>query len=178
MLCLVTSAVMAAQDLSRNADTGAKTWAISDAGVHFSLTQILPDQLNAFYVNRGFTLDQIAPFTSSCVFMTVLRNDAAPGVIHFVRSNWQVIVNGKPHRFKTVAEWLDFYREKKIAKPALLAFQWAQFPPEQEYQPGGDWNQGMLAVGLGAGQSFDITAHWDVNGQAESATLKGVECAN
>ena len=85
--------------------------------------------------------------------------------------------NGKPHRFKTVAEWLDFFRAEGVSKPALIAFQWAQFPPEQEYEPGGDWNQGMMALGLPAGSSFDIEARWDINGQDFSVGLKGVECA-
>ena len=177
LLASMTNTAGAEQQLTTSAATGAKTWALSHAGVHFSLTQILPEQGDAFYVNRGFSLEQIAPFTSSCVFMTVLRNDAAPGIVHFVRSQWQVRVDGKSHQFKTVAEWLDYFRAQQVARPALIAFQWAQFPPEQEYEPGGDWNQGMLAVGLSAGQRFDITAHWDVDGAAESATLTEVECA-
>ena len=177
LLSLTARGVLAQQQQTSNAATGAKSWALSHAGVHFSLTQILSEQGDAFYVNRGFSLDQIAPITSSCVFMTVLRNDAAPGIVHFLRSDWQVRVNGRPHRVKTVAEWLEYFRAQQIARPALIAFQWAQFPPEQEYEPGGDWNQGMLAVGLSAGQSFDITAHWDVEGKPDSATLTGVECA-
>ncbi len=177
LLSLITHAAVAQQQMTSNTATGVKTWSLSHAGVHFSLTQILSEQGDAFYVNRGFSLDQIAPFTSSCVFMTVLRNDAATGTVHFVRSNWQVRVDGQPHRFKTVAEWLEFFRARQIAKSALIAFQWAQFPPEQEYEPGGDWNQGMLSVGLGAGQSFDITANWDIDSKPDSATLTGVECA-
>ncbi len=177
LLGLLPPTAIAQQQRTSNPATGAKTWSLSHAGVHFSLTQILSQQGDAFYVNRGFSLDEIKPFTSSCVFMTVLRNDAAAGTVHFLRSNWQVRVDGQAHRFKTVAEWLEFFRTRQVAKSALIAFQWAQFPPEQEYEPGGDWNQGMLAVGLGAGQSFDITAHWDVDGKPDSATLQGVECA-
>ncbi len=177
LLILMITYADAAQQVSTDANTGAKTWSTKHAGVHFSLTQILPQQGDAFYVNRGFSLEQIKPYTSSCVYMTVLRNDSAAGVIHYIRDNWTVTHKGRAHEFKTVAEWLDFFTAKGIGKPALIAFQWAQFPPEQEYQPGGDWNQGMLAIGLPGGESFDIAARWDTNGEDFSVSLRGVECA-
>jgi hypothetical protein len=57
------------QSTYRDADTGSHTWDIKAHGVYFSLTQILPDQSRAFYVNRGFTLEQIEAFATSCVYM-------------------------------------------------------------------------------------------------------------
>lgn len=158
-------------------ETGAATWETDAHGVHFSLTQILPEQAQAFYVNRGFTLAQIAPYTSSCVYMTVLRNDNAPGTIHFISNNWSVSVNGKPHPLVSVDTWLQRLAKKKIKQSALVAFRWAQFPPEQEYEPGGNWNQGMLSVGLPPGRRFDVIARWDIDGKGYEAKLQGVECA-
>ncbi|MDH3762572.1 MAG: hypothetical protein OEU50_16440 [Gammaproteobacteria bacterium] len=169
--------VQAQQLQSVNDVTGARSWSRTHAGVYFSLTQILPEQGDAFYVNRGFSLEQIRPFTTSCVYMTVLRNDSAPGIVHFVRGNWSISVDGEPREFKTVDQWVKKLTAAEAGKPALIAFRWAQFPPEQEYEPGGDWNQGMLSVGLPAGQVFDITARWDLRGQSFEATLTGVECA-
>ncbi len=61
--------------------TGVESWQFSVDGVTVSLTQILPDQVRAFYVNRGFEVEVIEPYALSCVFMTVLRNDAARGVV-------------------------------------------------------------------------------------------------
>ncbi len=138
--------------------TGAKTWEIQVDGVFFSLTQLLPDQVRAFYVNRGFTLAQIEPYASSCVYMTVLRNDNAPGVIHYVSGNWPVSVNGRHYELVPVNQWVERLSGSGVKKSAVIAFRWAQFPPEQEYRPGGDWNQGMLFMGLSAGSLFDITA--------------------
>ena len=65
----------------------------------------------------------------------------------------------------------------RAPQSALIAFRWAQFPIEQSYQPGGDWNQGMYATSLSQGQVFDITAIWALDGQTQSATLTGVRCA-
>jgi len=155
----------------------AQTWQTHSHGVHFSLTQISPEQAQAFYSNRGFTLQQIESYASSCVYMTVLRNDTAPGTIHYVSNQWSVLVNNKVHSLTTVDEWLQHITDTKVKKSALIAFRWAQFPPEQEYEPGGDWNQGMLSIGLAPASQFDITARWDIEGTDYQATLQGVKCA-
>ena len=165
------------QNTSINSETGAGTWSTQAHGVHFSLTQILPEQAQAFYVNRGFTLKQIEPYTSSCVYMTVVRNDTAPGTIHFKTRNWSILVNGKPHPLITVEDWMQRLTTNSIQKSALVAFRWAQFPPEHEYAPGGDWNQGMLSVGLTPGSQFDVIARWQIHGKAYDTKLQGVHCA-
>jgi len=158
--------------------TGAATWMTNQHGVNFSLTQILPQQAQAFYVNRGFTLKQIQSYATSCVFMTVLRNDNAPGTIHFVRKNWSVVIDGKSRRVLSTDHWLQQLKSNNIKKSALVAFRWAQFPSEQKYEPGGDWNQGMLTVGLAPGSVFDVIARWDIDGKPYTAKLQEVRCAN
>lgn len=155
-----------------------RTWETTDHGVTFSLTQILPDQARAFYVNRGFPLEATEAYANSCVFMTVLRNDSAPGTVHFKLVNWSVVTIDKAHPPVSVDEWLKRLKIYNLDQPALLAFRWAQFPPEQEYQPGGDWNQGMLTTGLPAGARFDLVARWDVSGKSYEGVLKNVVCAN
>jgi len=162
---------------STNSETGALSWKTEAHGVYFSLTQILPEQAQAFYVNRGFTLEQIEAYANSCVYMTVLRNDNAPGKIHFISNNWTVLFEDKPKPLVSVKEWIERLTAAKIRKPALIAFRWAQFPPEQEYEPGGDWNQGMLSVGLLSGSKFDVIARWDIDGTQYETTLQGVQCA-
>ena len=160
-----------------NSASGAKTWETRVHGVHFSLTQILPEQVQAFYVNRGFSLQQIEAYSASCVYMTVLRNDKAPGVIHFISNNWMVLLDGKPHSLVSVDDWVQRLTSDSARKSSLIAFRWAQFPPEQEYEPGGDWNQGMLSIGLAPASQFDVIALWDIAGKKYEAKLQGVECA-
>lgn len=167
----------AAQSAQVNSVTGAVTWEVDAHGVHFSLTQILPEQAKAFYVNRGFTLKQIEAYTTSCVYMTVLRNDSAPDVIHFISKSWPVLVNGKSHALVPVDKWVQRLSKKNTKKSALIAFRWAQFPTEQEYEPGGDWNQGMLSFGLPPGSQFDVIARWDSKGKVYETKLQGVKCA-
>ena len=166
------------QSTSVDPITNAGTWKTFTHGVNFSLTQILPEQGQAFYVNRGFSLKEIEPYTSSCVYMTVLRNESAPGKIHFISNSWKVLINGKEHSLVSIDKWVKKLTTSNTKKSALIAFRWAQFPSEQEYEPGGDWNQGMLSVGLPAGSKFDVIASWDIEGKVYEAKLQGVQCAN
>ena len=160
-----------------DAVTGITTWKIHTHGINLSITQILPDQSRAFYVNRGFTLKQTESFASSCVYMAIMRNDTAPGTIHFTQSNWLVMTNKKSYPLVSVNSWLKKLKEQKVNNQALIAFRWAQFPPEQEYEVGGDWNQGMLSIGLPPDSLFDLIVRWDIAGKPYSTTLKGVRCA-
>jgi len=167
----------ASQSTHIDSATGIETWETRVHGVDISLTQILPEQAQAFYVNRGFTLKQINPYAYSCVYMTVLRNSNAPGPVHFITNNWAVLVNKKPHKLLSVEQWLQRLTKNNIKPSALIAFRWAQFPPEQSYEPGGDWNQGMLSIGLPAGSQFDLTVRWDINGKPYKTRLQGIRCA-
>ena len=176
---LMSAGCLAGTKQSRATDTatGAETWKIHAHGVSLSLTQILPDQARAFYINRGFTAGQIEPYATACVFMTVLRNDDAPGHVHFVLQNWSVVTDGKSRPPTSIADWKQQLKNNGAKPSALIAFHWAQFPPEQGYDPGGDWNQGMLTAGLPAGSTFDLIARWDINGAPYETALHNVRCA-
>ncbi|MCP4413995.1 MAG: hypothetical protein GY808_15655 [Gammaproteobacteria bacterium] len=165
------------QTVTVDGDTGVITWSTTSSGVYFALKQLLPIQVMAFYLKRGFSDSQIEPYTQSCVFMAVLRNDSAPGPIHFISNNWPVDVKGQLHRPLSVNQWVDLLSTTEVKKSALIAFRWAQFPIEQQYEPGGDWNQGMISVGLKAGSQFTLLAKWDVKGKPYHAKLQGVICA-
>lgn len=156
--------------------TGAETWEIGAHGVALRLTQILPDQVRAFYLSRGFAAEDAELYAAACVFMTVLRNDAAPGALNFRLADWQVRVRGERRVPRPVEDWLALWQQRGVPQPARIAFRWAQFPSEQEYEPG-EWNQGMLAVGLPPGERFDLAARWQLAGKTEEGVLTDVRCA-
>jgi hypothetical protein len=64
-----------------------------------------------------------------------------------------------------------------VPDAAQLAFRWAQFPSEQRYAPG-EWNQGMLAVGLPSGSRFDLIARWTLADQTYEGRLVDVVCTD
>ena len=59
-------AALVALPAAGDPDTGAATWEVRTQGVTRSLTQLLPDRVRAFYVNRGFDSDAAAVFASGC----------------------------------------------------------------------------------------------------------------
>jgi hypothetical protein len=156
-------------------------WQATEQGVTFSLQQIPPDKVDAFYLGRGFTLDQIKPYTKTCVYTGILRNDSAPDKIHFLRKSWSITSNKKTQHPKENAEWLSQFKLLKVKPSALIAFRFAQIPEEQEYETGGDWNRGMLSVNLPVPtkdkvSQFDITIYWDIKGKPYELTLREVKC--
>lgn len=178
MVFATAGAFPAAQAQSQriDPDTGAETWETQVHGVTLSLTQILPDQVRAFYLNRGFPSGTVERYAGACVYMTVLRNDAAPGEMTFRLADWRVVAEGMERPPLPVDEWMAVWQSLGLPEPARIAFRWAQFPPEQEYAPG-EWNQGMLATGLPPGGRFDLTARWTVAGKRYEGKLKDVRCA-
>ncbi len=167
---------IAAQTEKNDPDTGATTWETHAHGVTLSLTQIFPDAARAFYLNRGFPPEAAERYATSCVFMTVLRNDAAPGEMNFQLADWTVRGGGRERPPHSVAEWAALWRERGLTQAAQIAFRWAQFPPEQEYAVG-EWNQGMLTTGLPPGGRFDLIARWTVAGRIHEGKLENVVCA-
>jgi hypothetical protein len=157
--------------------TGAATWELRQDGVTLSLTQLLPDQVRAFYSNRGFELASAEPFATACVYMTVMRNESADGPISFRQADWEVRTDSGPRPIPTLASWLDRWQASRVPQAARLAFRWAQLPPEQHYAPG-EWNQGMLATGLPPGSRFDLIARWSLAGETQEGRLEEVRCAD
>jgi hypothetical protein len=176
-IAALASLPAAGEPARRDPDTGATTWETQAHGVTLALTQLLPDQVRAFYVNRGFDLADVAVFAGACVFMTVMRNDAAPGELSFRLADWQIQTAGAIRGLPPVDDWLAQWQRRGVSETARIAFRWAQLPPEQSYAPG-EWNQGMLATGLPPGSRFDLIAHWTVAGQDYEGRLDDVRCSD
>jgi hypothetical protein len=157
--------------------TGAVTYETQAHGVHVSLTQLLPDQVRAFYVARGFDLDDADVFAEACVYMTVLRNDTASGELDFRLSDWEVKHNAEARALPPLEDWLAQWEARGVPDSARLAFRWAQFPAEQSYAPG-EWNQGMLAIGLPPGSRFDLIARWTIADKTYEGRIDDVRCTD
>lgn len=176
-LCGLATAVIASPTREfADPETQLPSWETKQHGVALLMSQIPPDAARAFYINRGFSPEQVEAYATSCVFMTVLRNDAAPGALQFTLSEWSVNQNHTQRPPLSTQHWMARWASMGLPKSARIAFRWAQFPPAQEYAVG-EWNQGMLTTGLPAGAKFNLTAHWQVANDAYEATLENVRCA-
>jgi hypothetical protein len=152
-------------------------WEKTEHGVTFSLKQLYPDQVNAFYIGRGFTKEQIRPYAEKCVYTAIFRNDTAIGRIHFLRKNWKITNKDQEKNITENSVWLNLFKSENVKPSALIAFRLSQLPEEQEYDPNGDWNQGMLSIDIPIGTIFEITVNWDIKGSPYKLKLKGVHCA-
>jgi hypothetical protein len=154
-----------------------QSWRTNRYGVSLRLTQILPDQVRGFYLARGFDVETVEYMaTGHCFFQTVLRNESSGGPIRFRLAEWRVRAAGGERPLKLVDEWLAEWQRHGVSEPARTAFRWAQFPPEQEYEPG-DWNMGMTTYALPPGSRFDLEAVWWRGNDRRAARLRDLRCA-
>ncbi|WP_296806092.1 hypothetical protein [Thiocapsa sp.] len=177
VVAVLVGPTISAEPVRVDPETGAATYETQAQGVSLSLTQLLPDQVRAFYVARGFDLADADVFAEACVYMTVLRNDTAPGTLDFRLSDWEVQHSEEVRSLPPLDDWLAQWAARGVPDSARLAFRWAQFPSEQSYAPG-EWNQGMMATGLPPGSRFDLIARWRIADQTYEGRLDDVRCTD
>ncbi len=161
---------------SRDPATGAETWEWRGADVALSLTQILPDQVRGFYGARGFDADAVDAIARHCVFQTVMRNASAAGEVAPQLADWRFITAQGEHPLQLNRDWQAEWDGRGIVPAARLAFEWAQFPPDQNFARG-DWNMGMTLYPLAPGSRFDLRFVWKVNSATHTGLMRGVRCA-
>jgi hypothetical protein len=162
-----------------DADARLPYWEAKDAAVSIRLVQRLPDQTRAFFLARGFKVDQIEPVALSCVFQTIVKNTstkAAPVTMTYDLRDWVIHAGGAKHKMKTREDWKPVHEASGVSPPARLAFDWALLPTRQEYNAG-DYGWGMSVFGLKPGARFDLELVWQQDGRPRRARLKDIECA-
>ncbi len=184
-ITIVSSPLHAATILAdRNSETGLKSWGFIDNGLELKFIQRLPDQTRGFFLGRGFTELQANDIATQCVFQTVAKNtqskpEGKPVSIDL--SLWKVFANAEEGRVKLKEEWKKEWQafdntDKKVKLSAQIAFRWATFPSQQTFEPGGDYNWGMISFGLPPGQPFDLQVKWFTGDQAHSILIENIQC--
>ncbi len=161
---------------TKDPDTGVETWEIQDKGVILRLAQILPDQVRAFYLARGFSVPATEALARSCVFQTVLRNESAPTTISFNLAQWRVLTETGEHTLKLQRDWEKEWEQHGVSDSARLAFAWALFPTEHAYEVG-DWNMGMTTYALPPAARFDLRFVYTIQGRLQAGLIRGLRCA-
>lgn len=162
----------------RHPETGLESWKTTRHGVTLELAQITPDQARAFFIGRGFEPAEAEHYATTCVFMTILRNESAPAAISYRLADWRVVTaGGRAVPLKLKEDWLQEWKKRNLPPARKIAFEWSQFPSEQTFEPG-DWNQGMTTVALPRGSRFDLKFGWTLHGKKQESVMKGVICAN
>ena len=175
---LLVAGVAQAADVqsSRDPASGLETWESDTNGIAVRLTQITPDQAQAFFLARGFPAGAAERYARACVFMSVVRNTGAQP-LRYRLAEWRYrAAGGEWQRMKLKEDWLGEWRAQGLPQPALIAFEWSQLPDEQDYAPG-DWNQGMTTYALPHGARFDLRFEWESGGRRQTGTMEGIRCA-
>jgi len=155
----------------------AETREIRVSGVYLSLTPILPDQVRAFYLGRGFDAESVEVLaTQACVFQTVFRNESVGGGIAFDLADWRVRTPAGEHPLKLEREWQREWERRGVPQGARMAFRYALYPTAHRYDIG-DWNMGMTTYVLPLGSRFDLKFVWREGDARREAWLRGVRCA-
>lgn len=158
--------------------SGLPGWQWQGDGAAFTFNQRLPDQTRAFFQGRGFLPAQAEPLARDCVFQIIIRNDAAataPLVLNL--AEWRVLpAGGTAQPLKLEAEWQKEWERHQVSQAARIAFRWALFPTEQRFAPG-DWNMGMITLGLTPGSRFDLEVVWHSGAQERHQRFPAMHCA-
>jgi hypothetical protein len=154
----------------------ATDWQVSEAGATLGASRITPAQARAFYRARGFDPDAASHYAAACVFQFVLRNDAG-GTLRYRLSDWHIGSGGHRQRFVPLESWERDWARLGVSEPARIAFRWAQFPAEQQFEPG-DWIMGMVALVPRPAGNFDLDHEWSIDGVSYRGTLSGLRCAD
>lgn len=176
LLAIALGPAFADTTYQKDPATRIETWETHAAGIDVRLTQIGPDQAAAFFLGRGFPIDDARHYAQSCVFMTVVRNSGAAPLTIDLRK-WRVVPQaGSAMRMRVKEDWLDEWSRRGLSDSALIAFSWSQFPTTQEFETD-DWNQGMTTYALPRGSRFDLMFEWQTGGKVMKGILEGARCA-
>lgn len=100
----------------KDPDTGIESWELRTRGVRLSLTQILPDQVRAFYAARGFDAASLEPLTTRhCVFQTIFQNESGAAAVRYRLNEWRVQHSGGMARLKLVEDWMPEWECRGVA---------------------------------------------------------------
>ena len=158
-----------------------EAWKFSDGNFQLELKQRSPEQTRSFFQGRGFSVKIADDIATSCVFQTIVRNTEADNhtdAVSVSLKGWRLARSddGKEKALKLKEVWNDEWQAGSVSTPARIAFRWATFPSEQSFDPGGDFNWGMISFGPKPGVKFDLHIAWQQGTEQRNAWIKSMQC--
>lgn len=156
-------------------ETGLRSWSWIYEGISIELVQRLPDQTRAFFLGRGFGVEDADHIARSCVFQTIFRNDGDQRVDYNL-ARWSVLHRGETLALLVREAWDRHWEARKVDGAARIAFRWSLLPSVQRFEPG-DYNWGMTSFGLAPGEAFGLTLDIERAGERVVGHIPGLRCA-
>ncbi len=188
-----TASSLIANELEKNIiikttdkETQLSAWTLSDGNFQLELIQRSPQQTRSFFQGRGFSTKVANDIATSCVFQTIGRNTEADNKTDSVTvdlSEWRLVLadvknknseQEKPIKLKE--DWAEQWKNSDVKPASLIAFRWATYPTEQSFDPGGDFNWGMISMGPQPEATFDLHIFWKQGEQQHDAWIRQMQC--
>lgn len=174
---LISGALLAEQNPDIDPETGLTRWQWDSGKASFTFNQRLPDQTRAYFQGRGFKPDEAEIVASGCLFQAIVRTHAQNDKpLQIDLSDWRVVVDGEALPLKLEHEWQQIWQKHDVQRSARIAFGWSLFPTQQRFAPG-DWNMGMITLGLSPGDRFDLQISYQLEDEVIQTRLRGMQCA-
>lgn len=166
-------------NLSTNPETQLKSWKWLADGLDLELVQRTPNQTRGFFLGRGFSNKIANEIGTNCVFQTIVKNtftNPSEPAVNISLKEWRIKHNDQIKKVKLKETWEAQWAKDKVNKTPRIAFRWATFPTQQSFEPGGDYNWGMISFGLPPKTIFDLHVFWKQGTQQKDFWVKDIQC--
>ena len=179
LLSFVTAIAGAQVEVSMDPETQLTSWKFSEQHFSLELIQRLPDQTRAFFQARGFSSEIANDIATQCVLQAIGKNTSDKdqlAEVSYHLKNWKIYLGKKAQGIKLKEQWDDEWTDDQVNNASRIAFRWATFPTQQSFDPGGDFNWGMISFGLPPGSIFDLEIEWRQDNHLHSQWIKQIQC--
>ncbi len=174
---------VAATEVNKTIDTetGLAGWKFTENNFQLELIQRSPQQTRSFFQARGFSPKIADEIAIRCVFQTIIRNtetENSTDAIGISLKQWLISYKGHTKGEPIILKeaWNSQWKENEISNAARIAFRWATFPSEQTFDPGGDFNWGMISFGPKPDTLFDLQVFWKQGDRSHSTWIRDMQC--
>ena len=183
ILYCVLSASLSAAEISKSTDkeTALKGWKLTENNFQLELIQRSPQQTRSFFQARGFSPKIANEIATQCVFQTIIKNTQAENstdAISISLKKWHITNknSNEPKPIKLKEVWDKEWKDSDISNAARIAFRWATFPTQQTFDPGGDFNWGMISFGPKPDAVFNLRLFWKQGDKSHNAWIRNMQC--
>jgi hypothetical protein len=173
------------KNINKTIDTSTQlsAWKLTGGNFQLELIQRSPEQTRSFFQGRGFSSKVADNIATSCVFQTIGRNTEAENKTDSVTvdlTEWRLVLADSQNKaakpIKLKADWEKEWKGSSVTTASRIAFRWATYPSEQSFDPGGDFNWGMISLGPKPDTVFDLHIFWKQGGRRHDAWIKQMQC--
>lgn len=131
----------------------------TQSGVTVTANPLGAEQRTAFYLARGFSAENIRPYTQTCGFSFGLQN-GGPRALVTKLTDWRAVgADGKTVLLRLAETWDTDWQAVAVSPAARIAFRWAQFQSTNTFEPG-DWIMGMASFARPPVAPFRLIARY------------------